>query len=170
MAKYIALLRAVNVGGTGKLPMAELKQMAQDLGYKNPQTYIASGNLVFESNDEKSKIKISLEQKLYEFFQKPCGVIVRTDTEMAEVIANNPFKQQAPNRVIITFLDEEVSNGFESQFKNQKYEEFFGFGREIYLHYGDGMAQSKLSHPLFKIGTGRNLNTCNKLLEFASKT
>jgi uncharacterized protein (DUF1697 family) len=49
MTRYIALLRAVNVGGTGKLPMAELRSMCESVGFTNVRTYIASGNVVFDS-------------------------------------------------------------------------------------------------------------------------
>jgi len=48
MTRYVALLRAVNVGGTGKLPMADLKALCTELGFKRVETYIASGNVIFD--------------------------------------------------------------------------------------------------------------------------
>ena len=71
MAKYIALLRAVNVGGTGKLPMAELKAMCADAGFARVETYIASGNVVFESNGAPSRVKAELERRLLAHAGKP---------------------------------------------------------------------------------------------------
>jgi uncharacterized protein (DUF1697 family) len=63
MAKYIALLRAVNVGGTGKLPMADLLELCRDAGFENARTYIASGNAVFESKAAPRKVKSQLEAR-----------------------------------------------------------------------------------------------------------
>jgi uncharacterized protein (DUF1697 family) len=64
MTRYIALLRAVNVGGTGKLPMADLKSICEDLRFARVETYIASGNVVFESKAAPSKVKSELEARL----------------------------------------------------------------------------------------------------------
>jgi Protein of unknown function (DUF1697) len=61
LTKYIALLRAVNVGGTGKLPMFELKAMCRDAGFARVETYIASGNVIFESEASPSRVKAELE-------------------------------------------------------------------------------------------------------------
>lgn len=57
MSTYIALLRAVNVGGTGKLPMADLKAMCVELGFGKVQTYIASGNVVLQSKLSEAKLR-----------------------------------------------------------------------------------------------------------------
>src|SRR3984885_3077718 len=83
MTKYVALLRAVNVGGTGKLPMTELKSMCDASGFLNARTYIASGNVVFESNLTESAVKASLTKCLSTFAGKPVDVMVRTGPEMA---------------------------------------------------------------------------------------
>nr|MBA3835646.1 DUF1697 domain-containing protein [Sphingomonas sp.] len=61
MTAYVALLRAVNVGGTSKLPMTELRKIAEDLGFENPRTYIASGNLLFSSDREEAEVRSLLE-------------------------------------------------------------------------------------------------------------
>ena len=73
MVKYVALLRAVNVGGTGKLPMADLKAICSDAGFTQVETYIASGNVVFESKMTPSKVKSELEKRLHEYSGKPVG-------------------------------------------------------------------------------------------------
>ena len=78
MTAYVALLRAVNVGGIGKLPMAELRAMAQKAGFANPRTYIASGNLVFESDADEAGVKAALEAALETYAGKPVGVVVRS--------------------------------------------------------------------------------------------
>jgi uncharacterized protein (DUF1697 family) len=91
MAKYVALLRAINVGGTGKLPMTDLKAMCEDAGFAHVQTYIASGNVVFESNASPAKVKSELEKRLHAYAGKPMGVVLRTASEMVAVAEANPF-------------------------------------------------------------------------------
>ena len=105
MTSYVALLRAVNVGGTGKLPMSELKAMCVAEGFKNVQTYIASGNVVFSSDLSEPKVKAALEKRLTAYAGKPVGVIVRTAKEMAGVLKANPFPNAPPNWTVAIFLD-----------------------------------------------------------------
>lgn len=103
MPVFIVLLRAVNVGGTGKLPMAELKAMCMAEGYSGVQTYIASGNVIFEAGAPAEKVKAALETRLKTYAAKPVGVIVRTAKEMAAVLGANPFPKAAPNRTVTIF-------------------------------------------------------------------
>ena len=105
MAAFVALLRAVNVGGTGKLPMSELKAMCEELGFGSVRTYIASGNVVFTSRKSEAAIKSALEKRLAAYAGKPVGVMVRSAAEMAQVAADNPFPKAAPNRTMALFLD-----------------------------------------------------------------
>jgi uncharacterized protein (DUF1697 family) len=167
MTTYIALLRAVNVGGTGKLPMAELKAMCIELGFANVQTYIASGNVVFQSKLAEKKVKAALEARLEVFAGKPVGVLIRTATEMADVLANNPFPKAAPNRCVAIFLDEPLAANAMEGIAGRNGEEIASGKRELYVHYGDGMADSKLKIPAAKAGTARNMNTVAKLAEMA---
>ena len=103
--RYVALLRAVNVGGTGKLPMTELKAMADELGFENVRTYIASGNLVFDSDLPEPKAKAALEARLANYADKPVGVIVRSAAEIRDVLAANPFPEAPGNYSVAIFLD-----------------------------------------------------------------
>src|ERR1700677_4675527 len=105
MQAFIALLRAVNVGGTGKLPMTELKAMCEAAGFKSVRTYIASGNVVFQSKKTEAQVKATLGAALAAYAGKPVGVLVRTASEMADVVAGNPFQQMPANRTIAFFLD-----------------------------------------------------------------
>jgi uncharacterized protein (DUF1697 family) len=106
MKTYVALLRAVNVGGTGKLPMSTLKQMCEEVGLKQVRTYIASGNVVFKSDAEEAEIKSALEGRLQAFAGKPVGVLVRSAGEMAAVLARNPFVGKPGNRTVDLFVDD----------------------------------------------------------------
>src|ERR1700733_10577438 len=105
MASFVALLRAVNVGGTGKLPMSELKAICEELGFGAVRTYIASGNVVFTSRKSEAAVKAAREKRLAAYAGKPVGVLVRTAAEMAQVLADNPFPKAAPNRTMVVFLD-----------------------------------------------------------------
>jgi uncharacterized protein (DUF1697 family) len=96
MTRYVALLRAVNVGGTGKLPMAEVRSMCLDAGFTRVETYIASGNVVFESKRAASKVKAELEARLLAYAKKPIGVVLRTAADMAAVLKANPFPKAEP--------------------------------------------------------------------------
>ncbi len=106
MASFVALLRAVNVGGTGKLPMSELKAICEGLGYTSVRTYIASGNVIFASRKTESAVKRELEKALAAYAGKAVGVMVRSAAEIAQVAADNPFAKLAPNRTMAIFLDE----------------------------------------------------------------
>src|SRR5215469_12747353 len=106
MTVYIALLRAVNVGGTGKLPMSELKAMCEAAGFAKVQTYIASGNVLFESRSSEAKVSAALEARVQEYAGKPVGVLVRSAAELTEVQARNPFSGRPPNRTVAIFLQE----------------------------------------------------------------
>ena len=168
MTAYIALLRAVNVGGTGKLPMAELKAMCVAEGYSKVQTYIASGNVVFETGVSPATIKAALEARLDTYAGKPVGVIVRTAHEMMSVLTSNPFPKAAPNRTIAIFLDQPPKADALRDLRHIKDEELRLGAREIYVHYGDAMRDSKLVIPAAKLGTGRNMNTVAKLAAMAA--
>src|SRR5258707_5424610 len=98
MTAFVALLRAVNVGGTGKLPMSDLKEMCEALGFEGVRTYIASGNVVFVSRKSEAAVKAALEARLKTYAGKPVGVLVRTAAEMQAVLKNNPFPKPPANR------------------------------------------------------------------------
>jgi len=166
MTKYVALLRAVNVGGTGKLPMTELKSMCDSSGFLNARTYIASGNVVFESKLPEAAVKTKLEKCMASYAGKAVEVMVRTGPEMAAILAKNPFKSRAANATVAIFLDERPPKDALKTITGQDAEELALGAREIYVHYGDGMARSKLKIPAAK-GTARNMNTVAKLAEWA---
>lgn len=169
MKTFIVLLRAVNVGGTGKLPMAELRAMCEDAGFERVRTYIASGNVVMQSAASEKQVKAALETRLERYAGKPVGVLVRTAAELASVLAANPFPKAAPNRTVAIFLDKAPPADALETIGGRNREEIALGKREIYVHYGDGMADSKLRIPAAKAGTARNINTIAKLVEIAGQ-
>jgi uncharacterized protein (DUF1697 family) len=169
MSAWVALLRAVNVGGTGKLAMSELKAMCDELGFASVKTYIASGNVVFASRKSEAAIKAALEKRLEAYAGKAVGVLVRSADEMAQVASDNPFPKLAPNRTMALFLDRAPPADTLESVRGQKDEKIRLGRREIYIHYGEGMAQSKLVIPAAKTGTARNMNTVAALIKMAAE-
>jgi uncharacterized protein (DUF1697 family) len=169
MAVFIALLRAVNVGGTGKLPMADFRAICEAAGCAKVRTYIASGNAVFESRRSEADVKAALEARLKEYAGKPVQVLVRTHAEMAAVLKANPFPKAAANRTVAIFLDAPPPVDAIEQIAGRSSEEVELGVREIFVHYGDRMAGSKLKIPAAKTGTARNMNTVAKLIELAKE-
>ena len=169
MGAFVALLRAVNVGGTGKLPMAELKAMCEELGLAAVRTYIASGNVLFTSRNSEVVIKAALERRLQAYAGKPVGVALRSAEEMAKVAADNPFPRAKPNHTVAIFLDCAPPTDALAGVRGQRNEEIRLGCREIYVHYGAGMGKSKLVIPAARLGTARNMNTVATLARMAAQ-
>lgn len=164
MPRYAALLRAVNVGGTGKLPMAELREIAARLGFGDVATYIQSGNLVFTSALSATRAKAALETALAARLGKPCAVMIRTAKELQAIDATCPFPDAEPARVLVLFLDTKPAAAVLASVKPPGHERLVAGKREVYIHFPEGMGASKLKIPFADVGTGRNLNTLRALL------
>jgi len=164
---FVALLRAVNVGGTGKLPMTELKAFCEAEGFVGVKTYIASGNVVFETGLAEEQVKAALERRLADYAGKPVGVMVRTAAEMRAVLAANPFPDAPPNRTMAIFLDASPPADTLDHVVAPDGEQVRLGTREIYVYYPQGQADTKLKLPAAKMGTARNINTVAKLAEMA---
>lgn len=170
MSSFVALLRAVNVGGTGKLPMSDLKVLCEELGFGAVRTFIASGNVVFTSLKSEAAVMAALEKRLQAYAGKPVGVLVRTAAEMARVLSDHPFPKAAPNRTMALFLDRAPPADTLAGIRGQRDEQIRLGRREIYIHYGEGMAKSKLVIPAAKTGTARNMNTVSTLARMAAES
>jgi uncharacterized protein (DUF1697 family) len=169
MGAFVALLRAVNVGGTGKLPMSDLKDICEELGFDAVRTFIASGNVVFTSRKSEAALKAALEKRLEAYAGKPVGVLVRSAAEMAQVFSDNPFPKAEPNRTMAVFLDRKPPADTLAGIRGQRDEQIKLGRREIYIHYGEGMAKSKLVIPAARSGTARNMNTVATLARMAAE-
>lgn len=169
MAVYIALLRAVNVGGTGALPMAELKAICEDIGFSEVKTYIQSGNVVFRSDDTEAAVEEKLDAALGERFGKPPGVIVRSRKALDAIVSSVPFPDAKPSYLLVHFLPDVVASDALDKMVAPDGEEAHLAGREIYVHYPIGSGKSKLKLPALKSGTSRNINTVRKLADMAAE-
>jgi uncharacterized protein (DUF1697 family) len=169
MTTYVALLRAVNVGGANSLPMAKLRFICSDAGFTRVETYIASGNVVFKSNNTPSMVKSELENRLLAYSGKHVGVLVRTASEMLRVVEADPFPESEPRHTYTIFLDGRPPRDALAHAVGQCNEKMCLGDREIYVWYPNGMGRSKLRIPAAKMGTARNINTVAKLVEIAKK-
>ena len=160
---YIALLRAVNVGGTGALPMAELCAMGEACGFASVRTFIASGNLLFESDKTEAAVKLALEEELATRAGRPVEVFVRTATELAEIVAANPFPDAHRSRHLVFFYDAPPPADLIDQCRDANGERLALGPRELHVDYGEGIRFTKLKIPAKLERTGRSINTVKKL-------
>jgi uncharacterized protein (DUF1697 family) len=168
MTAYVALLRAINVGGR-KLVMKDLAAIGSGLGLGGCRTFIASGNLLFTSAEKEETVKRKLEHALRKHMGAEVPVMVRTAQEMDAVATANPFSDKPGNRVVAMFLDDPPPRDALASATGIRDERMELGNREIYIFYGDGMADSKLRIPAAAAGTARNMNTVAKLAELARK-
>lgn len=170
MTGYVALLRAVNVGGTSKLPMADLRDLAAQIGFDRPSTYIASGNLIFSSGEEEEAVRAMIEERLAAHMGKPVPVMVRTAAELEQIVKANPFKDAPGRRVLATFLTEPPPKDALDHARGLDGERLALGKREIYVDYcGRLLGRSRLVIPAAATGTARNMNTVAKLAELAKE-
>ena len=168
MTVYVALLRAVNVGGR-KLAMADLKGVAEKLGLEKPRTFIASGNLLFMSTKKEGEVSRLLETRLKDHMGAEVPIMVRTAAEMAAVAKANPFGDKPAAKVAAIFFKEAPPKDLIQQVRGIADEELALGKREIYVHYPGGMGRSKLRLPAKAVGTARNMNTVANLAELAKE-
>jgi uncharacterized protein (DUF1697 family) len=160
---WVALVRAVNVSGTGMLPMAQLRAMGEACGFARVRTHIASGNLLFDSELDEPDIVERLEGELERFFSKRVPVLVRSGSDMRLIADTNPFPDEPGSRNMVFFLAHPVPADLLSTVRGQQGERIAWSGREISVAYGEGIRKSRLIIPATKAATSRNRNTVAKL-------
>jgi uncharacterized protein (DUF1697 family) len=176
MARLIALLRAVNVGGR-KLPMAELRALCGEMGWEDVETYIQSGNLVFRAKGATDALEAKLEKAIAERFGLDVPVIVRTATQWGGYLEANPFAKTArdePNRLqlLISKRPPAADAAEKLMERAQGGEAVKAAGGALWFHFPAGIARSKLTPTLIdkacgSPSTGRNWRTVVKLKEMA---
>ena len=132
------------------------------------RTYIASGNVVFRAAGSEGDIRRALAARLQAYAGRPIGVLVRTEGEIADVAARNPFKDAPGNRVMVLFTDSALPADPLDGLTGQRDERIALGTREMFILYPVGMADTRLRLPAGKTGTARNMNTVAKLAEMAS--
>jgi uncharacterized protein (DUF1697 family) len=168
--RFVVLLRGINVGGRNRLPMARLRELCEEAGCIDVATYIQSGNVVLRSDHPRDALRAALEQALARELASAPAVVVRTEAELAQVLASNPFPEADPASLHVAFATEEVEPGVETD--EFLPDELRVRGWEIYLHLPNGLGRSKLPPALERRLPGpitiRNWRTVGKLAELAS--
>lgn len=170
MASHIALLRGINVGGHRNVPMAELREMAAELGLADVRTYVASGNLVFDTL-EVAGLEAQLEQAIRQKFGFPVDVVLRSAAQWQAYVRANPMIEESeshPSQVMMVIgKDEPTRADIDALARRASANERVVLaGKAIWIWFGDGAGRSKLPGAGPKgVWTSRNWRTIVKLEE-----
>jgi uncharacterized protein (DUF1697 family) len=178
MPVVVCMLRGINVGGHNIVKMEALRALCSALKFRNPQTYVQSGNVVFETTEADSE---TVSKKLEKAFAKEFGfqptIILRTAAEIRSAMERNPFAGRSkiePDKLLVSFLARDPGDAVREKVREFKseVEEIRIDGREMYIYFPNGMARPKFSWAaLDKLlqtpATGRNWNSVTKLLQMA---
>jgi uncharacterized protein (DUF1697 family) len=178
VTRWAALLRGINVGGSNRLAMADLRAVFEALGLINPTTYIQSGNVVFDAADDLDELALveRIAGSLVDQHRLRVPVVLRTAAEIGRIAAAHPDADSGlePKLLHIMFLDLAPSSAVVDQLDPARHEPdgWTIDGREVYVRYPNGSARSKLTIDVFEktlgvTATARNLNTVRKLAELA---
>lgn len=176
MLNYIALLRGINVSGKHKIKMAELRDHLSNWGFAEAQTYIQSGNILFQSEELNSSI---LAERLYQEIKTTYGyevpILVKNKKEWGTIVKQNPYVKRTDVEIKychITLLSESpATEKIELLEKLKPAEEYFqSLGKNIYLHLPKGYGRAKLTNNFIESklkvqATTRNWKTVLKLWE-----
>jgi len=176
MTIYIALIRGINVGGHNKVPMAELKTAYEEIGLNRVKTYIQSGNVLFESDEDAGELRPKLEKAIADRFGFAATVVVRTAEQWDRIVAACPFDPSAladKESIQIAALTEPPSGKALAALEAAKSgrDDYVVRGTEIYFLFRPSLHDSKLAAGMQKLGTTatvRNINTAVKLSELAA--
>ncbi len=169
--KYVAFLRAINVGGHAIIKMTDLKKMFDSAGLENVQTYIQSGNMIFESEEKAESLAKQIEPHLENAAEYKIHFFVRTMREVRSIVAKCPFEAKGDETVFVAFLDKKPATKIQQALLALKSEaDNFAFkGRELY-HLRRNREKSIFSNNLVEKmlkmpATTRNLTTITKIVE-----
>ncbi|MGC2616449.1 MAG: DUF1697 domain-containing protein [Terracidiphilus sp.] len=182
MPTYVILLRAVNLAGHGKLPMADFRKLLAELGFQKIETYIQSGNAVVDAKGTPAAVAKAVAVALEKLTGAPAGVVVRTQEQLDRVIRENPFAAEAADgtKVHVGFLagpagpeSRAALDRIVAQYPKRR-DRYHLVTEHVYFHLPDGAAETKFSgrsldKALGVMGTGRNWNTVLKLHEMSRR-
>jgi uncharacterized protein (DUF1697 family) len=176
MARYVALLRGVNIGPRNRVAMPALREALEEAGFEDVKTYVQSGNVVLSSRAKAETVRRKVERVVADRFGLEIPVVVRTRAELAAVVKRNLLGKLAtePKRYQVSFLEKKVPAKTlkELEAVAAPTEKVVAHGREIYAWHPTGVARSKLwatlaGKDLGVTATSRNWSTVEALLELA---
>jgi uncharacterized protein (DUF1697 family) len=171
MARYVALLRGINLGRNRRVAMADVRALLGGLGYTAVRTHLQSGNAVFTAGAAPQEVAEAVEARIARDLDMSVAVVVRTAQEMRGVVEENPLEVREPAKFLVSFFAGPVRAERLADIDLAAYapEELHVGGRELYMSLPDGIQKAKLPLLVEKRlpgeGTARNWNTVLKLRE-----
>jgi uncharacterized protein (DUF1697 family) len=180
MTTYIALLRGINVGTNSRVKMTDLKALCESLCLSSVETYIQSGNVIFEVDETEAILAGKLEKAIETEFGFSSSVIIRTAEELEQIIRGYPFSEEEVAEAesantegesrYIALLTQQASKDMLARLDKYKNEQdkYVLIGRNMYLLFHHSIRNSKLAIHLDKLGiplTVRNWKTIKQLFE-----
>lgn len=172
MARYIVLLRGINVSGKNKLPMQDLRAMLSNLGYEHVQTYIQSGNVILDSEKEPATVAQEIKETIKSVFKYDVPVIVKTIEGVKRIIERNPYPLYNDKAIAVIFFNRATTKK-DIQINKAEEDQFTILEDVAYIYCPNGFGRSKLTITVFEkqlgvVATSRNWKTTNKLVELAN--
>ncbi|MGW4463792.1 DUF1697 domain-containing protein [Micromonospora sp. NPDC004704] len=178
MQRYVAFLRAVNIGGESSMVMADLKQVFVSCGFDGVATYIQSGNVVFGSPaDDEAAILAEIHRGIKDRWGKDVPVLLRSLPELDAMIAANPYLGENSDytKLLVTLLTHDPGADKQDALASPSGETgtVALVGRDVFVHVPDGYGRSKLSNAFVErrtgvVGTTRNWRSVLKLRDMAA--
>ena len=178
MTKYIALLRGINVSGHHVIKMEALRAAMDELGLANISTYIQSGNLLFESDENPAKLEMLIRNKIFQRFGFDVFTFVLTPDDLKKALTDNPFASKTPEDSVqpyVCFISDlpQASNVAHLKAQDFRGDEFIIVDKNIYLWYADSAGNTRLNNAMIEKklnvkSTARNFKTIKKLIELCS--
>ncbi|MEQ8925309.1 MAG: DUF1697 domain-containing protein [Fulvivirga sp.] len=173
--KHVCLLRGVNVSGSNKIKMAELREaLESEVELNNVQTYIQSGNIILDSELDKNEVSKKVHQLIKKSFGFDVPVLTLSQGELKAIKSANPYSNSDIKKQYFVFLyskpkQEDIENLTSISYTN---EEFTITNTVVYYHPKEGYGKAKLSNNVFEnklkvTATARNLNTLETLIKLA---
>jgi uncharacterized protein (DUF1697 family) len=174
--KHLALLRGINVSGHNMIKMDALKKALEEIGFQNVTTYIQSGNVFVETDEESGfSVGFKIKQEIYKTFGHEVPVIVVSKTDLELCFQNNPFLKQQnvdTKKLYVAFISKELSSSAINELKISQFkpDEAVIEGNRIFIKYDIGAGKTRLDQKYIEkklnvTATIRNWNTVTKLLE-----
>ena len=170
MTTYVAFLRGVNLGAKRKVSMDRLAELGRELGYDDVWTWVNSGNLVLTTSTPAAEVERDVAHALERAYGTQIDVTVRSATELEALLERNPFPDGSPSRVTVAFLTGPAPDGVASRLAEvaADAEPYEVAGREVWVHYGDGIADSRLAAGFIRIvgvsATTRTVGTVSRIV------
>lgn len=176
MKTYIALLKGINVGGHRKVPMAELRDLFINSGFQKVQTYIQSGNVIFQSSEKAPDLEIKIQNLISIQFGFDVSVIIKTNKELQELFEASPFSKEKKENSYFIMLNRIPDSNLVDEVDQLQYEDEEIIIKKdcLYFYCSTGFGKTKFNMNSYErklkvTGTARNYNTMVKLLSLSAE-